>query len=159
MNEKFACILILMLLGIAHCFASDEMLVVLKTDGSTMSYVLSSKPELTFQDGSMQIASNSETTSVALSDIDNFHFAEAPTAISNVSENEMRIVRSCNDELRIYGANVDASDVQVFDVSGKRVNASCSQINGGISVSLQSCPKGISLIKINNRSTIKIVKK
>lgn len=159
MNKKFTCVLLLLFIGLAHCLATDNMLVVLKTDGSTLSFVLSSKPELTFQNGSLQIVSTGETTTVALTDVVNFHFAEAPTAISDVKQNEVRIVRCGNDELQIYGANVNARDVQVFDVSGKRINATCSQINGGVSVSLQSCHKGISIVKTNNSSTIKIVKK
>lgn len=141
------------------CLADDEMLIVKKKDGSTLSYVLSSKIELTFQNETMKIISGHNSEEVYISNILDYHFEKEPTAIDKVDSNEIRIVRNGNNELRIYGDTFVIKDVHVYDMNGKRIHAFYSLIDGCLLVSFTDCPNGAYIIKINNYTIIKIIKK
>ena len=155
--------MILYLLGLLCLFffsknpvkAQPHELVVALHDGETLSYVLSEKPVITFNGNKMLIESSKMMSSeIDLSEVKSFHF-EIPNAIADVSENEVSFVR-LGTNVQIYGLTEAEKSIQISDMGGRATTAGVSIEGTTANVNLASLPKGIYMIKIGNKQSIKV---
>lgn len=134
--------------------AAEEMLVLRLKGGSEVSYVLAERPVMTFGDGQMVMTSADGRAEYALGDVEEFRFADRPTAIGDVKANEVRFARLPGGGVRIYG--VDGSyDVRVFDTGGRTVPATVTQGSGYADIQLGTA-HGVYVITAKGMATIKI---
>ena len=152
--------MLLLLLIIGGAIAQDygHMLVLQLASGRTQSYILSEKPTITFDGAYLKVESGAESIPFLRSDIKDFHFAEV-TDISSVEHGELRVVRRNNDELNLYGLEEADKHIRVYRISGTPCPVDISLNATAATVSLETLPKGIYVVKIGNKQSIKITKK
>lgn len=151
---------ILLSLMLLPMFAPAAMagtaLVVAKSDGTTETFLLSQKPEISFGAADCTVSTADCTVSIPRGDIADFHFSDVATAISSPSAEGGVSVRIAGGAVTIQGAQ--PSGVSVSDASGKAVNASVATSGTACTVSLAGLPKGIYIVKYG-KNTIKTANK
>lgn len=135
---------------------ADTALVMAKSDGTTETFLLSQKPEISFGESDCTLSTTDYTVSIPRGDIADFHFTDVATAISSPCTDGGVKVRLADGVLTIQGAIENA--VAVFDVSGKAVNANATTNGTTCTVALAGLPKGIYIVKYGN-NTIKTASK
>lgn len=114
--------------------------------GSTATYVLSSKPVVTFSDGKMTVSNTSLEDSYSLGQIISMAFVEDITSLAPaVSEGPVYDFRG--NVFRCEG-----NDIRVYDLSGRPVAGAYGE------VSLQALENGVYIVSVAGRS-IKVFKK
>lgn len=158
--KRLVCFIILVF-SIVHTYADNTMLVVLQSNGNTMSYVLSSKPIITVSDSVLKITTSTNTSSLEIhvKEIDKFFFSEAPSSVDKVRDKEIRFIRTSDDELKIIGLEGTKTNIFVCDMNGKQSKVNCTPIDSGIKLLFSSCPSGVYIVKINNLESFKFIKK
>ena len=143
-----------------HAQTDQTAVVVLLKNGSTVPILLDDKPELRIE-GTMFIVvceTLNINRSFQRSDIADFHFVPV-TGIDKVEANEMRIVRTNDDNVQLLGIHEDDLPISVYSLSGHRLFPKIALSNGSADISLKTLKKGTYLVKIGNRNSIKILKK
>lgn len=135
---------------------ADTALVLAKSDGTTETFVLAQKPELSFGVNDCTVSTADYTVTIPRGDIADFHFADAASAITSPHEASDVSVRLADGFLTLQG--IQASRVSVFDVSGKPVRADITASGTTCTVTLAGLPKGIYVVKYGN-NTIKTANK
>lgn len=153
--------IIILVFSIIHTYADNTMLVVLQSNGNMTSYVLSSKPNITFYDSTLKITMDTSTSSleIEIEEIEKFYFSESPSSVEQIRDNEIRIIRTADDELQIIGLDATKAKIFVCDLNGKQSKIECAPIGNGVKLSFSSCPSGIYIVKTNNIEPLKFIKK
>lgn len=133
------------LLFSASCLSAwaESCLVLQMRDGNQHLFVLSQQPRLSFAEGSLIMTSAEAEAAFALSDIENFHFADQDMAIGRVEANDSRF-SFVQGQLTIEGF---AGLVTICDANGRTV---CSMQAGGqtpFGFNLGDCPKGAYMVR------------
>ena len=150
-------VLLTMLAVFAVCLMTnaEHKLVVQLVNGTTQSYVLAEKPEITMTDSKLKVSSPFVSSEYAIASVTDFHFEElSATAVNQVGKDELRFVRQSNDHVTLYGA---AGNVSVYDESGCKQPSAVSTSGEQTDINLSSMPKGMYIIK-TNRQSFKITK-
>lgn len=155
MNKGFLLAAALMAAAQTLEVAAEEMLVLRLRGGGEVSYVLAEKPVMTFSGGQMVVTSADGQAEYALGDVEEFRFADRPSAIADVKTNEVRFVRLPGGGARIYGVTGE-SDVMVFDAGGRAVPATVTPGSGYADIQLGRAAHGVYVIKAKGMATIKI---
>lgn len=131
------------LLSLACLFVAraESSLVLELRDGTTHSYVLSEQPRVSFADGSLVMTATGAETRYAISEVENFHFADV-SALPVVSAEAWR-VRCVGGVLTVEGY---IGEVVVTDVSGRIVY----QGKAG-SIDLGQQPRGTYLVRVGRQ--------
>ena len=139
--------------------ATDTLLVVRLTTGEEVGYLLTDRPQLTFEDGMLVLTSERASAEYALTDVEEFYFTDdPPTGLSDATSEAVRFETLHDGTVRIHGVN-DAKTVRVFDLSGRTVAARLSAEGGSVLVDLHAAPSGIYLITLtSHQATLKIRK-
>lgn len=139
--------------------ATDTLLVVRLTTGEEVGYLLTDRPQLTFEDGMLVLTSERASAEYALTDVEEFYFTDdPPTGLSDATSEAVRFETLPDGTVRIHGVN-DAKTVRVFDLSGRTVAARLSAEGGSVLVDLHAAPSGIYLITLtSHQATLKIRK-
>ncbi len=143
--------------------ATDTLLVVRLTTGEEVGYLLTDRPQLTFEDGMLVLTSERASAEYALTDVEEFYFTDDPPtglsdATSEATSEAVRFETLPDGTVRIHGVN-DAKTVRVFDLSGRTVAARLSAEGGSVLVDLHAAPSGIYLITLtSHQATLKIRK-
>lgn len=139
--------------------ATDTLLVVRLTTGEEVGYLLTDRPQLTFEDGTLVLTSERASAEYALTDVEEFYFTDdPPTGLSDATSEAVRFETLPDGTVRIHGVN-DAKTVRVFDLSGRTVAARLSAEGGSVLVDLHAAPSGIYLITLtSHQATLKIRK-
>ena len=140
-------------------WANDYLMVIDFTDGTEVSIGLSKHPVLSFADQRLCVSVEGEKSEYELADVVNFHFAEAPTSIHTLREEEdFRMVWQSDDLIVVFHASPEAR-VLLYGVDGtfypNRVNVQDNRFE----ISLSDLPKGIYLLNINSNRTLRINRK
>lgn len=117
----------------SHC-----MVVYLKS-GDQVRFLVSEKPQITFENDVLRISSNTSTIDYIRSDVDEFYFEEIETGI---------------ETLEYVGDGV----VSIFDMSGQLITTLRGETPQVAKFLLNSFKPGLYIIKIGNQS-IKYLKK
>lgn len=129
---------------------AEHALVVQLVNGSTQSYVLANKPEITMADGMMNVTSTDVSSAYKMTSVTDYHFVEVPASqIQQVNASELRFVRQSKDQISIYG---NSGTVTVYDANGKQQSAVITVGGTEKDINLSSMPKGMYIIKTDSQS-------
>ena len=152
--------ILLAMLGMGWCYASgSHQLLVKKTDGSTIRYVLADEPVVTFSGTKVCIKSTKAEASYERSAVSKYYFETISDGIAEVttSPTDLRFDYSNADKVTIYGIT-EASSVNVYDVTGKQMPVLITSSAEAVSVNLSSLSSGVYVIALPNHPSIKIKK-
>lgn len=148
MKKNFLLVLMLCLSSFLPLRAESCLIVQLR-NGNTESFLLSQKPEITFNEGEMQIRSTQAEAAFSITEILDFHFADETAGIPEIEANEQRITIA-HGIVNIDGVN---GQVSLCDISGKMLLTYPAQ--GNAHLDLNQFPKGVYLLSVGHK-TIKL---
>ena len=135
-------------------------LVVLLKSGHEDKYVLKERPEAWLQGTQLRIESATMSTSYERTDIEKFYFLDKdgnPSGIKAVAEADASLtVRQLSNGQLLVSGLADGDAVRVFDLSGRLLNTIKADGSDTLSINLLQQPKGVYIININNKRTIKL---
>ncbi len=159
--------LLCLLVGMRMLAAEQKALVLNFEDGKQWSVFFKREPVVTFSGNYLVVTGLMNNASVELisckrSVISDIRFEKKSsddiTGIGSLSKDELRIVQE-GDAIRFYGLTSAEKGIKVYDLRGNAYPVAVSYDDASVQVSLSGIPKGIYMIKINNKKTIKITKK
>ena len=155
--------LLIPLLAASSADAADELhsLIISFHEGDSVAIVLADKPRATIHDDSLHVETTDFSATYLRGAIADFHFgwyAPTPTSIETPPEHMVQIVYTDNATVLVRGID-DASHIGVYGLDGHRIPAALTSESDGVAIDLTACPAGIYLIQINNKQTIKIIRR
>ena len=142
--KKYLILLAIMLMG--NAARAGHALRLDLAGGTAATYILSSRPVVTYSDGSVTIKNASLEDTYSLGEVKSFAFVENMTSLSSAVSGE--VVYDFRDNV----FTCEGNEIRVYDLSGVLV----AQGNG--SVSLDGTASGVYIVSAAGRS-IKIFKK
>ncbi|MCF0194337.1 MAG: hypothetical protein HUK00_04055 [Bacteroidaceae bacterium] len=119
-------------------------LVVEMTDGTSSAFLLSEKPEMTFDGSDLVFKSNKAEIIVARNDFSHFHFTSIGDGVELPSGGaEVEFVAP--SILRVRGVNVNA--VVVYTLDGSLCNAEKTVEGDAVTISLRSLQQGVYVVR------------
>lgn len=145
----------------ATSFANGkDVLSVLMKDGTSVYFLLAEKPYITFQNDEMKIVSDTDEALVKRTLVERFEFVnEIPTGIEDVEEQDEQLrakFRLDGDAVYITGL-ASGSKVVLYAMDGRVVTTSVATADGCVTLSLNTLPSGIYIVKYND-TAIKFIK-
>lgn len=139
--------------------ATLQYLVVKTNDGDLFSFVFSDAPVITFDKQTMKIESKSKTHSFEISNVKEYSFSEndVTSGLEDVRANELRLINDENGNIIIDGVQPN-SIVRLYSINGKEQSGKISSTGERVYINLDSLPKGIYIVSVNNKS-FKVYKK
>lgn len=139
-------------------FAAEESINsigVEMDDGSRLVLFFSNKPAIVFRGNEIEFRDTNHSTSVHFSDVRSYRPEyNDPAGVVSAETDDIRVYVSGGD---IIIETAEKSAVDVYNSEGKIVTGAMVEPGGRFVVSNESCPPGVYLVKINDR-TFKIVK-
>lgn len=139
-------------------YGEGKTLVVELANGKTEIYNLSEKPVLSLSGTKLKVETNMVETSYARINITKFYFVDAVTGISDSKNMSFEFSQTADDEFTLSNVSEELV-VSVYDISGRQFGNSVTRNGENVVVSLNSCPKGIYIIKVGNKQNIKVIRK
>ena len=140
--------------------AANSTLVVELKDGKQAYFILSEKPVLTTSGSQMRIESESVEISYERSDVLRMYFADESVGVDDIETDEDNVVFTQTGTNRLAISNLSEKDrIIVSNLAGRLYNDCVSRNGTDAIVDLDGCPKGVYIIKIGNKQTIKMTKK
>lgn len=132
------------------------LLIVDLQNDEHVDFQLACRPKVTFQDGCLIVTSaefEMQEQSIKASDIRRIRFYEyqIPTNINGVGKSRYSVRFVNGKNIVISGINVNPR-VAVYSVSGVQQQAEYDYDGENLNVKLQSLPKGLYIIKVNDKS-------
>ena len=158
MKEKVifkSALMALLLLMATVIRASDVQYLTIMVQGKPVSFALSDKPVITYQNNQLVVTTAEETVEISVAEISGTGFSETSTAIRNLMSSgkpQVECGRVC------FSDQTPGTPVQVFTADGRSVAEAKADANGTAQVSLSELPKGTYLLKAG-KQTIKIMNK
>lgn len=141
-------------------WATNSTLVVKLKDGKQAYFILGEKPVLTPHGSQVKIESESLKTSYERSDVMRMYFADESVGVDDIEKEENNMVFTQTEPNRLTISNLSEKDEIIVSNLAGRLYSGCVSRNGTDAiVDLGSCPKGVYIIKIGNKQTIKMTKK
>ena len=161
MNKIFFTLVCMLILGRASASAvsSDQPVVLVNlADGSQLEFALTERPQLLWEGDYVYFtAKGAQPVAVEKSSFRGFTFSGA-SGIHTLTETKERVVYDKQGIIQIEGVD-QVSAVGVYDASGRQVNQNCvSASRGSAIVNLSMMPSGVYVIKLNKKSSFKIVR-
>jgi len=153
-------VLLLALAMLLPLFArgAETALVVELISGEKYSFKLLEMPLVTVPDENLIIDSKTTYVAILRKNVSRFYFAVEKTAIGTTKEDDFHITQMTKDCLTISGIS-EKDRVIVCDLTGRLYQDSAIRNGANVVIDLSNCPKGVYIIKIGNKQTIKIGKK
>lgn len=145
----------LLLLTTITMRAVDVQYLTIEVQGKPVSFALSDKPIISYQNNLLKLSTTKETIEFSVTDITSFRFEETSTSVRNLMS---------GDEPLVKGGIVYFSDltpgtlVQVFSTDGRKVAETKIDTNGTAEVNISVLAKGTYIIK-TEKYTIKYMNK
>ena len=140
--------------------ATGSTLVVELNNGEMAYFILSDKPVITPHGSQVEIESKSVKTSYERTDVVKLYFTDESAGINDVEKDDKNVVFSQTEPNRLAIYNLSEKDrIIVSNLGGRMYNDCVSQNSSKAIVDLENCPKGVYIIKIGNKQTIKMTKK
>ena len=144
----------------AGTLAAGSTLVVELKEGKQAYFILSEKPVLTIFGSQMRIESESVEISYERSDVLRMYFADGSVGVDDIETNESNVVFTQTETYRLAISNLSEKDrIIVSNLAGRLYNDCVSRNDTDAIVDLEGCPKGVYIIKVGNKQTIKMTKK
>ena len=145
----------------ATMFANGkDVLSVLMKDGTSVYFLLAEKPYITFQNDEMKIVSDTDEALVKRTLVERFEFVnEIPAGIEDVEEQDEQLranFKLDGDAVYITGL-ASGRKVVLYAMDGRVVTTSVAAADGCVTLSLNTLPSGIYIVKYND-TAIKFIK-
>lgn len=140
-------------------WGAGSTLVLELSNGQKNNYVLQDKPVLTIEGTKLRIKSSVVDTSYERSNVARFYFlSSSGVGINEVPEETLSFSQTSESQLTI--SNIEDKDrIVVSNLKGLSFNDCISRNGNDAIIELGNCPKGIYIIKIGNKQSIKFFKK
>lgn len=125
---------------------AESCLVLQLRDGTLLSYVLSEKPVITFEEDKLMLKSDFAGAVFELVNIENFHFADTENGIREVLANERRFT-FVDGVVSVVGAT---DPVMLTNLAGHTLHTTRS--GQTFTYDLKNQPKGTYLMRIGHES-------
>lgn len=144
----------------AGTLAAGSTLVVELKEGKQAYFILSEKPVLTTFGSQMRIESESVEISYERSDVLRMYFADGSVGVDDIETNESNVVFTQTETYRLAISNLSEKNrIIVSNLAGRLYNDCVSRNDTDAIIDLEGCPKGVYIIKVGNKQTIKMTKK
>lgn len=145
----------------ATMFANEKnVLNIIMKDGTSVYFLLAEKPYITFRNDEVKIVSDTDEALVKRTLVERFEFVdEIPTGIEDVEEQDEQLrakFRLDGDAVYITGL-ASGSKVVLYAMDGRVVTTSVAAADGCVTLSLNTLPSGIYIVKYND-TAIKFIK-
>ena len=145
----------------ATMFANEKnVLNIIMKDGISVYFLLAEKPYITFRNDEVKIVSDTDEALVKRTLVERFEFVdEIPTGIEDVEEQDEQLrakFRLDGDAVYITGL-ASGSKVVLYAMDGRVVTTSVAAADGCVTLSLNTLPSGIYIVKYND-TAIKFIK-
>ena len=145
----------------AASFANEkDVLSVLMKDGTSVYFLLAEKPYITFQNDEVKIVSDTDEALVKRTLVERFEFVnEIPAGIEDVEEQDEQLranFKLDGDAVYITGL-ASGRKVVLYAMDGRVVTTSVAAADGCVTLSLNTLPSGIYIVKYND-TAIKFIK-
>lgn len=143
----------LLLVSMSAVAQAQTCLVLQLRDGSKQSFVLEEKPEVTFGNQKVRVSTAKVETAVAMTEVQDFHFAEAESGIPAMMADECRmsyaagVVTLCGYE----------GTVTLTDVDGRRLRSVQAKAGQSVTLDLSQEAGRVFLLQMGRRS-VKLMK-
>lgn len=138
--------------------AEESTLVVELSNGNKSYFKLQEKPIVRMSDGRVYVESNRVETSFLISNVAKFFFSSEGTAVDDIARDDFLFTQSGDNQYTISNIQ-EREQIIVSDSAGRLYNRCISVSGNEVLISLEGCPKGIYVIKVGNKQTIKIIKR
>lgn len=142
----------------AQAISADNFLIVRFQDGTTTSFNLSHRPNVTFDGNQMVISSEEMETYYDVARVQRFSFGDETNKITPVlTENEVRLTYTSPESATISGLKQGAK-VSLFSTNGIMLMDLTADASGVAELNLSSLPKGVYIISVPNGQSFKIAR-
>ena len=124
---------------------AGRSLVVEMTDGTRSAFLLSEKPEMTFEGGDLVFRSEEAEITVAREDFAYFHFENVEVSMLERSSSGTEAEFVTTGVLRVRGVRANA--VAVYTLDGSTCAVDKSVEGDAVTVSLRSLPRGVYVVR------------
>ena len=145
----------LLLLTTITMRAVDVQYLTIEVQGKPVSFALSDKPVISYQNNLLKLSSTKETIEISIADITSFRFEETSTSIRNVMSGYKPLVKG---GVVFFSDLTPGTLVQVFSTDGRKVAETKVDTNGTAEVNISVLAKGTYIIK-TEKYTIKYMNK
>lgn len=159
LHVKYKILLVVLAMIMPFCYmnASTNLVVELQ-NGEKVYFALYEEPELTMSGGSVTIRTPFVVIYYECSDISGIYFTDITTNVEKVKDMEVKFTQIGVNKYSIISDSL-REKVLVNNIMGYSYNECVSINNDETIVNLSPCPKGIYIIKIGNKKSIKITKR
>ena len=158
MKHLFSCIVVL-LLFIAICndlCAQSQRLVVWMKSGEKVYYQLEERPKTTFSEGNIVITTNTIEAIYPLEQVLRYTYENVSSDISSLPIDNMRVTQQGN--VFTMENMKPETVVHLYSIDGKLLERFKVNSTNAISISLETYPSGVYIIKANG-VTYKMMKR
>lgn len=150
-------LLLILFLTFSLPIYADSHLVIKMRNSKRHIYSLDEKPTLKFNDDMLVVETSDINTSYHLDEVLKYYFTEEATDIKNTAGETacIRFTYTDKDCLHISGLSGE-EQIRIHDIYGKTIPAETINDGNTTSVMLNGLDKGIYIISVNGKHTIKI---
>lgn len=137
---------------------NNVKLIVELTDGSQLSFLLSSTPELKFSNRILHIQSANKSADFEIVDISQFYFQSNSLDVESPFQKNYEISYLSNSTIIVKGCE-KREGISLFAADGTFLKPHVSYSEEGAVINLESLTRGVYIIKIGKDHSFKILKK
>ncbi len=131
--RKFLITIVIMVGMMYPALAQNVAFNIVKTDGTTASYVMSTSSKIYYSDTQLFLDNNGETVSFNLSSLRKAYFSEVQDVTETDSQHLTIYPNPTNDILRINNIS-DNQEVTIYSINGAVVKRAIVSANAAINV-------------------------
>lgn len=151
-------LLLIIFLFIGIVAKADNLLVIEMKDVSKVTFSLNDKPKISFSKEKLFIESDNVEADYNLEDVHIFYFTDTTTGTTEINEEVKKVNFSYFNEILNIDGIEEKDIVKIYDISGKVQQIDYSRNEDKITISLKELPKGIYIVNVAQKHSIKIIK-
>lgn len=136
---------------------AETCLSVVMRTGERQQFILSEKPEVTFDGGDLVIKCGDAETSIPRSGVSHVEFVDPSGGVADMESDDMVFSFTDNSTVTVSGRKVSA--VSVADLRGAVVRQAVADSSGQVVIDVSSLATGVYIVVIQNYQSVKILKK
>lgn len=134
-------------------------LVVGMTDGDMQTFLLSTRPTITFESDKFVIAQEEANVEFEISQVVSFSFTENVDNIQTLKSEGFTISYTDGKNLVIYGAKM-TKDASITRIDGKAQQVQLKRLDEDtLAISIEGLHQGVYIVTINGKQNFKILKR
>lgn len=136
--------------------STSTYIVIWQQSGRTLSYALSSQPEITYAGDTLVLSYNNVTVEYPVADILKITFSDKATDIAQgAASGQHELITVTPDGVSLQGFEA-GMPVRLYTSAGQVVTSLSTHADGSLLLSLSSFPTGVYVVKAG-KSTLKVL--